>query len=582
MKIYRYTGRTWALSDGLRHARQVAFALVGIAALAGCPSDKVSSDDRSSDVSNAHLFRVSEPLEVELEIPEDDWTLLRHEGRSVSQVFSGCRQLDFEYTYVQANASVDGVATEGVAVRKKGFLGSLSTRRPSFRVDYGREGHDGRLYEESTRRFTLNNNRQDPSNARQCLAYGLFEQVGLPAPRCGLAHVTVGDLDLGYYTNVEPIKKRFLRRAFGDDSGNLYELALSDFDELRIANFEKKTNKDLPNGPELKRVLDVLAVDDDALLAELGKVFDVDELFTFWAMEVLTGHWDGWFGDLNNTYLYYDPRDELFHPIPWGTDATFTEGHSLVDNVGSSVYAHNAIGRRIYGIPEGRDRYHARLRELMADVWDEEALLASLQDIVDVTDADPEAVAEVRDFIENRRKNIEEELKMNGGVGPDIESAVSESRACKTPEPVALDFSFDFDAKSDMGYLPLREESALELDVPLLGGTLEVDWDAEAPLGGGFFADDGQVQIAAVVNDAVSGKRIFVGFFIPKDLYKTGTIPMHGFETLGLVAVLEPSGGFRIVGWIGEGDLTLESADQNSGGKVTGSFRGRVSVSSDQ
>lgn len=36
------------------------------------------------------------------------------------------------------------------------------------------------------------------------------------------------------------------------------------------------------------------------------------------AAEVLVAHWDGYAGNLNNTYLYADPSDGRFRFVPWG------------------------------------------------------------------------------------------------------------------------------------------------------------------------------------------------------------------------------------------------------------------------
>jgi hypothetical protein len=66
--------------------------------------------------------------------------------------------------------AIGGERVPDVSVRKKGFLGSLSTVRPSLKLDFGRGDHDGRTFH-GTRDLTLNNNHQDRTNAKQCVAY---------------------------------------------------------------------------------------------------------------------------------------------------------------------------------------------------------------------------------------------------------------------------------------------------------------------------------------------------------------------------------------------------------------------------
>ena len=127
-------------------------------------------------------------------------------------------------------------------VRKKGFIGSLSTARPSLKLDLGEFEEDWAF--EGARRLTLNNAVSDPAVVRQCLTYSAFADAGLPAPRCGFARVTVNGVDLGLYVNLEPVKEPFLERHWGDSSGNLYEGTLSDFTPSMSGTLEAKTNED--------------------------------------------------------------------------------------------------------------------------------------------------------------------------------------------------------------------------------------------------------------------------------------------------------------------------------------------------
>ena len=97
----------------------------------------------------------------------------------------------------------------------------------------------GRKYH-GLERLTLNNNIQDPSLVKQYLSYKLFRKAGLPAPRCNFARVHVNGQYLGVYTNVESIRKPFLKRAFNDSDGDLYEGMINDFREGMYETFEVK------------------------------------------------------------------------------------------------------------------------------------------------------------------------------------------------------------------------------------------------------------------------------------------------------------------------------------------------------
>ena len=60
----------------------------------------------------------------------------------------------------------------------------------------------------------------------------------------------------------------------------------------------------------------------DAGLEALGKAVDLDRFLSFWAAEVLVGHWDGYTGDRNNYHFYREPGGPFVF-IPWGVDDTF-------------------------------------------------------------------------------------------------------------------------------------------------------------------------------------------------------------------------------------------------------------------
>ena len=61
------------------------------------------------------------------------------------------------------------------------------------------------------------------------MAYDLYTRAGVPAPLTSFVRVRVNGEDLGVYTRVETIDKAFLRRAFGNDAGVLWEGYAGDF-----------------------------------------------------------------------------------------------------------------------------------------------------------------------------------------------------------------------------------------------------------------------------------------------------------------------------------------------------------------
>ena len=279
---------------------------------------------------------------------------------------------------------MDGETHTQVGVRKKGFLGSLSKVKPSLKVRFDKFV-DGQLLGGAMKRLTLNNAQQDPSLINTCMAYHIFASAGLPAPRCNFATVAVNGENLGLYVHIESMKTAFLERNFSDPSGNLYEGTVSDFRPKWRGTLQKKTNEEEADWSDIDAVVAALQDSSPAGLEALADIIDIDRFLTFWATEVLIGHWDGYAGNRNNFYVYREP-DAPFVFMPWGADQVFTSTDGPFDDFVSppSVTAHGAIAHRLYRDDAMRAAYVARLKQLLDAVWNEEELLDLADDMAAV------------------------------------------------------------------------------------------------------------------------------------------------------------------------------------------------------
>ena len=197
--------------------------------------------------------------------------------------------------------------------------------------------------------------------------------------------MSVNGKDLGLYVHVEEMKAPFLLRHFERAEGNLYEGTVSDFTPTYRGTIEKKTNTDAADWSDIDAVVAALQDPSDAGLKALGEIVDLDRFLSFWATEVLVGHWDGYAGGRNNYHFYREP-DGPFVFIPWGTDDTFhlKDDPNPFDNISNpppSVLALTAIPNRLYNDGDWRVEYAARLTEILDTVWDEEELLAVVDEM---------------------------------------------------------------------------------------------------------------------------------------------------------------------------------------------------------
>ena len=400
------------------------------------PSDLVFSGDMASQADTVGgptvaptevLFPSDRAIEVFITLDPDDWASLRAQTRTITDILGpGCLEQPFEspFTYFPATVVVDGEEVEHVGVRKKGFLGSLSEKKPSFKIK-AHEYEDGKSFF-GMKRLTLNNVQQDPGYVSTCLTYDLFNAAGVAAPRCGFADVTVNGEHLGLFVSIDSLKKPFMKRVFGDDSGTIYEGTLSDFREGWTGSFDQKTLESQGPGPHIAAVTDALLVPDEQLLDALDAVIDLDQFMTFWALEVVVGHWDGYAGNTNNFYLYAPPHDQRLRFLPWGADATFVPAFDLQDEknvMPYSLLAQGLLARRLYLNPDGRQWYLSRLQWALDAVWNEEHLqseISRMEEIMapllfdyEIAGA-LERVGSARQFIDARRAQITEELAIGG------------------------------------------------------------------------------------------------------------------------------------------------------------------------
>jgi len=340
-------------------------------------ADKTSDTVAAVDPSEA-LYDANTLVTVDIEMSEDDWKFVRNDKRSFAGNDLSCPTGPFVNTYTWKEATkvtVDGQTVNKAGIRKKGFIGSVNSIKPSLKIRFDKFVEGQELY--GITRLTLNNNLQDASQLVQCLAYDLARKAGLVASRCNFARVTVNGEFLGVYSNVESIKKRMISRFFDDADGDLYEGTVADFRDDWMITFEAKTDATDPALGPIKALTEALKAPDADLLGKLSPLLDMQGFYTFWALNQLMGNADSYFTKGNNYFLYNDPApDGRMHFILWGADATFYDKGGT--GGAFSVGARPVLARRLYLLPEGQKKFFDVLKNLLADVWDEAVLKAEI------------------------------------------------------------------------------------------------------------------------------------------------------------------------------------------------------------
>lgn len=577
----------------------VAIALgLGASACDGPPIDAGSDGGARFDVDAgvnepddalSELYMAEDVLlTVDITMDPGDFDVLRKQSRDYFNTFEpGCLDRPFErpFTYFPAQVSIDGVPGEGpvtfeeVGVRKKGFFGSVVEDKPSFKIRFDKYVDGERFFGE--KRLTLNNQNQDASLIRTCLAYTVFRRAGVPAPRCNFAEVFVNGVRMGVYANVDSIKKPFLRRHFDNDEGNLYEGTFSDFREGWTGTFEKKSNESEQGLPEIEDLKRVLEETDGALVTALDEVLDVDAFLTYWAAETLTSHWDGYSGNTNNFYLYADATSGRLRFVPWGTDGTFQGPYLFLEDelAPDSVMATGLLTRRLYADADGRASYLSRVDELLDSAWNEDVLESEIDrlhalfaDRLSLTEQAPvqRAVDDVREFVQLRRGLIVDEIAQ-GPIEWDV--PLREPICLVDYGTVTFDFettwgshpasAFDYEGGGTATFTGELFGEALEPQSTGSGAGIEENGDQA-----------GWTVVVATANDGVNPTGYFY-FQVEPGLAQPGVaLDVDGGGVRGFLFTVVPT--FEVIGGVYEGTLTLDAFSMEPGAPVTGSFTGRL------
>jgi spore coat protein H len=312
---------------------------------------------------------------------------------------------------VPVRLTVDGSTLDDAGLRLKRGFGQFQglDGKPGFSIETDEFVDGATLFDVD--RFTLGNAVWDHAFVNEQLVYELYRTAGLPAPRTALARVTVNGETFGLYVMRETYDERSLAQHFADPTGNLYESSgpVGGLD----TGLDPRTNKRSGDTSDLAAVAEVVATaSGEEYRDAIGELVDVDQLLTYWAIEALAGHWDGYAYDLtapdlfpgavhpptnpfpNNFYLYHDPTSDRFVFLPHGADLTLGIGSWSTYEVGPATpvllppKVDASIAARLWEYPAFRDELAERIRWVLDEVWDVPALSARSDLVADLVRAD--------------------------------------------------------------------------------------------------------------------------------------------------------------------------------------------------
>lgn len=246
---------------------------------------------------------------------------------------------DEEYT--EADLVAAGRALGRVGLRFKGSLGTLAScfaddgtprcDKLSMKLKFDEYVPGQRFFD--LRRLNFNSMLYDDSSMRERLAYRVFREMGVVAPRSAHARLIINGEDWGLFSLVEDVDGRFTDHHFDGGDGNLYKEAWPGNVDTALLPEALKTNEEVADHTGLLQFDAELLAASEAELPEVAeRHLDVDATLAYLAVDRAVTNWDGvtafycydeaWCE--NHNYYWYQHEGELrFSLIPWDLDNTF-------------------------------------------------------------------------------------------------------------------------------------------------------------------------------------------------------------------------------------------------------------------
>lgn len=258
----------------------------------------------------------------DIQINMDDWDGFIQTANETLITGSLENQLS-QKAYQRCTVTVNGETLEQTGIRTKGIYTHLKTvEKGSDRFSLVLKFNE---FEEQKyhglRMLDLNSNIMDATAMKDAVTYDMCRYIGLPAPLCNYAKITVNGEYFGCYLAVEPVGKDFCKRNYGEDYGSLYK----PLHDLRYTGFWFGKYKYIRDTVKIARspFSNVkAALKSVHNKRDIENHVDVDALLKYMAVQTMVVNMDGLTGEnLHNYYLY--ESDGRISLIPWDYDMAF-------------------------------------------------------------------------------------------------------------------------------------------------------------------------------------------------------------------------------------------------------------------
>jgi spore coat protein CotH len=323
---------------------------------------------------------------------------------------------------VHADLAIDGRRFDNVGLRYKGNgtfrNASRGNGKYPLKIDLNKYVKGQKLAGVTT--INLQNNVTDASWMNEVLAYRLYRDAGVPAPRSSYARVylTVPGAPRreywGLYSISENVDTNFALDRFGTRRGAILKPStsrvfahLGDDWARYTQTYDPKTDL---TPDEQRRVIDfcrfVTSAGDEEFASRLSAYLDLEAFARYAAVLVWLANTDSLLANGQNYYVYLHPQTHRLLFVPWDQDGSFgnfgrfrgIRSESL--DVSTPWQGNNRFLERVFAVEAFRTLYLAKLDEFSRTLFRSDRFAAQMAEIAPVIRSaiEDESAAQLRGF----------------------------------------------------------------------------------------------------------------------------------------------------------------------------------------
>ena len=317
-------------------------AVITIFSCVSCSESNISNENTGISAEyETELFEKGKLNDIRINMT--DWNRFVQKTHETTVTGDVSQQLQ-EKEYDCCDVVINGEEIKNTGIRTKGvysLLTAIDAGSDRFSLVLKFNAFEKQKYH-WLRMIELNSNIMDATSMKDAVTYDMCRFIGLPAPLCNYAKITVNGEYFGCYLAVEPVGKDFCKWNFGENYGSLYKPLHS----LTYTGFWPSKYKLIKDTVKIER--SPFSSVKTALKSvhrkqNIESHVDVDAVLKYMAVQTMVVNLDGLTGDTPHNFYLYE-SDGRISLIPWDYDLAFC---------GRMLYKERMFSQRMQDIEQG-------------------------------------------------------------------------------------------------------------------------------------------------------------------------------------------------------------------------------------